>query len=286
MIWHKSKLVMAKQIVELPFIVSTDVKRPDKETQRFIRSHVMKGKNKGKLHHTKGKGTGSSTHARTTDDATETPKQGPSIWDYRPLGFIRTRVGSELAFVPFADEIDLSLAAPVIKCKLIALLQPSFACCFRTRSKLINAIQVTSISKAALFPLESCMELIEPPQASWVATLCTDAVYLNATIFAVQVYFDLLAGRELEPVSPLTPTYTPFSKTLRLLRERLGSEDEKLKLSDNTVMVVLILACHAHRLGQYSTARNHLVGLRRIIEMRGGIKDLKTRPKLLIETFR
>lgn len=51
-------------------------------------------------------------------------------------------------------------------------------------------------------------------------------------------------------------------------------------------MVVLILACHAHRLGQYSIAKNHMVGLRKIVDMRGGVAALKTRTKLLIEIFR
>ena len=150
----------------------------------------------------------------------------------------------------------------------------------------LTPYKVTTISKTPLFPLESCIDSAEPPQALWVKTLCTDAAYLNATIFSVQVYFDLLAGRDLEPVSPLTPTYTSFSKTVRLLRERLGDEDEQLKLSDNTVMVVLILACHAHRLGQYSVARNHMVGLRKIVDMRGGLATLKHSTKLLIEMFR
>lgn len=149
-----------------------------------------------------------------------------------------------------------------------------------------NAIQVTSLPKAALFPLESCIDSAEPTRASWVETLCNDAAYLNATIFSVQVYFDLIAGHDLEPVSPLTPTYTSFSKTLRLLRERLEDHDEQIKLSDNTVMVVLILACHAHRLGQYSIARNHMLGLRKLVDMRGGIALFKTKTKLMIEIFR
>jgi len=152
--------------------------------------------------------------------------------------------------------------------------------------RLANAFKVTSLPKGALFPLESCIDSPEPPRASWVETLCTDAAYLNATIFSVQVYFDLVAGHELEPVSPLTPTYTSFSKTLGLLRKRLEDHDEQMKSSDNTVMVVLILACHAHRLGQYSIAKNHMLGLRKLVDMRGGIAAFKTRTKLLIEIFR
>lgn len=150
----------------------------------------------------------------------------------------------------------------------------------------LTPYKVATISRAPLFPLEACIDSADTPQDLWIEILCTDAAYLNAITFSVQVYFDLLAGRDLEPVSPLTPTYTAFSKTVRLLRERLGDEDEQLKISDNTVMVVLILACHAHRLGQYSIARNHMLGLRKIVDMRGGIATLNGRTKLLIELFR
>lgn len=277
---------MMKQTVQLPFIVSTSGAKPDSKTQLFIRSHVMKGKNKGKADHIRRKGTMS---AARTGVAVNAESPGPTIWDYRPLGFIPKRVGSELSFIPFADEIDSSLAAPVVKCIHNGPLVPQTSALFCSRGICLesaNVLQVISVSKAPLFPLESCINFQEPPRASWVETLCTDAAYLNATIFSVQVYYDLLAGRDLEPVSPLTPTYTSFSKTVRFLRERLGDEDEQLKVSDNTVMVVLILACHAHRLGQYSTARNHMVGLRKIVNMKGGITALKTRTKLLIEIFR
>lgn len=279
---------MMKDTVELPFIVSTSVAKPDPKTQLFIRSHVMKGKNKGKAYHIRRKGTRTLARTGVAVDG-DSPRQGPTIWDYRPLGFIPKRVGSELAFIPFADEIDSSLAAPVVKCihngplnHQTSALFCSLGICLESA----NVIQVISVSKAPLFPLESCIDSAEPPRASWVETLCTDAAYLNATVFSVQVYYDLLAGRDLEPVSPLTATYTSFSKTVRLLRERLGDQDEQLKLSDNTVMVVLILACHSHRLVQYSIARNHMVGLRKIVDMRGGIAALNTRTKLLIEIFR
>lgn len=107
--------VTMKEAVELPFIVSTTVAKPDPKTREFIRSHVMKGKNKGKAYHIRRKGTRTSTRAGVPVDA-EPPGQIPTIWDYRPLGFIPKRVGSELSFVPFADEIDSSLEVPVVKC--------------------------------------------------------------------------------------------------------------------------------------------------------------------------
>lgn len=105
-----------KETVELPFIVSTGVAKPDSKTQLFIRSHVMKGKNKGKAYHIRRKGTRTSARTGVAVEA-DSPRQGPTIWDYRPLGFIPKRVGSELSFIPFAEEIESSLAAPVVKCK-------------------------------------------------------------------------------------------------------------------------------------------------------------------------
>lgn len=104
-----------KGTAELPFIVLASVAKPDSNTRKFIRSHVMKGKNKGKAYHIRRNGTRTSARAGVAVDA-EVPGQIPTIWDYRPLGFIPKRVGSELAFVPFADEIDSSLAVPVVKC--------------------------------------------------------------------------------------------------------------------------------------------------------------------------
>lgn len=103
------------ETTELPFIVLTTVTKPDPTAQSFIRSYVMKGRNKGKAYHLRRKGTRASARTGVAVDA-ESPGQGPTIWDYRPMGFIPKRVGSELAFVPFADEIDSSMAAPVIKC--------------------------------------------------------------------------------------------------------------------------------------------------------------------------
>lgn len=76
----------------------------------------MKGKNKGKSYRSQRKGSGNSMHAGVAAGEAEPPEQGPTISDYRPLGFIPKRVGSELSFVPFADEVESSLAVPVVKC--------------------------------------------------------------------------------------------------------------------------------------------------------------------------
>lgn len=81
----------------------------------------MKGKNKGKSYRTQRIGTENSMHAGVAVEV-EPPEHGRTIFDYRPLGFIPKRVGSELSFIPFADEVESSLAAPVVKCIITRLL--------------------------------------------------------------------------------------------------------------------------------------------------------------------
>lgn len=132
---------MMKEAVELPFIVSTTAEKPDPKTREFIRSHVMKGKNKGKAYHIRRKleGTRTSTRAGVPVDA-EPPGQIPTISDYRPLGFIPKRVGSELSFVPFADEIDSSLEVPVVKCNIRNPYSPRRQPCLTPEALVLNQL--------------------------------------------------------------------------------------------------------------------------------------------------
>ncbi|KUI67267.1 hypothetical protein VM1G_02890 [Cytospora mali] len=116
--------------------------------------------------------------------------------------------------------------------------------------------------------------------------MCSDAVYLNAMVFVYHTYINLAAGLELESLPPSSPANKYFPKTLRLLRERLADSSDNMKLSDSTVIVVLSLANHAHRLGQYEAARSHLGGLRKLVDLRGGISNFRRNPKLLLEMFR
>jgi hypothetical protein len=77
-----------------------------------------------------------------------------------------------------------------------------------------------------------------------------------------------------------------FMKTIRLLRERLLLEEEQAKFSDSTVLVVLTLAMIAHHIGEYKSAKHHLEGLRKIVNLRGGLDSFRHNSKLLIEILR
>lgn len=62
-----------------------------------------------------------------------------------------------------------------------------------------------------------------------------------------------------------------------LLRERLPDDDDILKISDPTVSVVAKLESATHMNGEHLTARKQMEGLRRMLDLRGGIQTfLKT----------
>lgn len=80
-------------------------------------------------------------------------------------------------------------------------------------------------------------------------------------------------------------TLPHFLKTLRLLRERLLHEDDQA-LTTPTVSAILALAAHAHFVGDSESAKHHLGGLRKIVNLRGGVATFGDNAKLLVEILR
>lgn len=136
------------------------------------------------------------------------------------------------------------------------------------------------------------MFLLEPrvdfgnERMTWHEVIATDAAYLNAAVFSSIAYFDFLNGAD--PIANhLSPVcYKHMAKSLRLLRTRLSGKDDSAKISDATTRVVLLLATIYCRMGQYETAASHMRGLRKIVDLRGGITRLRGTSKLLLEIFR
>lgn len=76
-----------------------------------------------------------------------------------------------------------------------------------------------------------------------------------------------------------------FQKGLQLFRERLFGEDDKAKISDSTIGIVLKLATAAPFIGDYQASEQHMEGLRRIVDLRGGLDVFKGK-LLLVEMLR
>lgn len=162
------------------------------------------------------------------------------------------------------------------------------------------------MAKQVMFLLEPHVSFHDGPRAAsraasqWALLPCSDAAYLNAVAYAHHFYRDLAAGRRAQDIRPPRAAHVHLARSLRLLRERLSSsssdEDEdadadadagaRLRLSDSTLQAILTLAGHAVRLGQHGAAGDHLGGVRRIVDLRGGVARFRGNPKLLVEIFR
>ncbi|KAI1390318.1 uncharacterized protein F4822DRAFT_428656 [Hypoxylon trugodes] len=246
----------------LPFIVSTSTKKADPELRKFIRSHVMVGKNRGKTLGPRAKRDKKSKEPDTTTEKSDVTSSMDDIYIENrillsaSLRAIPKRVGTNTSFIQFADTVEQSA---------------------------INTImEFSSQAKKAMFPLETCINF-GPKDLAYIEALTIDAAYLHAMAFSTQIYFDLRPGRQDRKSS----AYMHVAKTLQLLRERLDNAELDISKSwFTTTAVIMCLAFYAHVMGEVQTARHHMQGLRKIVDMKGELSALRGNIKQLLEMFR
>ncbi len=143
---------------------------------------------------------------------------------------------------------------------------------------------VANIAKDVLFPLASCVDFPSQPQTHLMA-MTIDPVYLHSVVFSVQLYFDLASSRSNHCAKHKTSQH--LVTTLQLLQKRLSNDEHlELRVADTTFQVVLALWTHAYASDDMETARKHMRGLRKMVDVRGGLEALESRPKLLLELLR
>lgn len=118
---------------------------------------------------------------------------------------------------------------------------------------------------------------------SYFDLLKFDATYYHLTLFAAEAFIDTVLGRQNLQLNNKATRH--FVIGVQLLREKLLLGDEDIKISDSTIRVILLLATGAHHKGDYVTAKKHMDGLRKIIDLRGGATVFRYK-KLLQEMAR
>jgi hypothetical protein len=237
----------------LPFVVFTDKSRPDAETRKFIRSYVMLGKNRRKT-------PLRSSNDNTVEQAYSVPSTGKVLHTQGSrirtgLPVIPGKVGSDLSTIQFADNVEIGVMETVIR--------------------------FSSIAKQTLFPLSRYV-MFKRKEENWIEPLGFDPLYLHAIIFSTHQYFESVRGGTIAPNRRIA---IHLHKTLRLLRDRLSGDNDQVRLSPCTAAVVMTLAAHAHFISDSASSKHHLLGLQKIVQLRGGIASFSDH-KLAIELLR
>ncbi|KAH7011900.1 hypothetical protein EDB80DRAFT_713134 [Ilyonectria destructans] len=220
------------------FIVSTPSQRRSQDHQRLVRSHVTRGRGRRKGHH--------PLPSWMNKGAEEQPQPQPN--QRQDLSSclipIPNRVGSEFAWVQFPEVMQPYMLQDILT--------------------FLTAVQ------GGLYPTGMCLET-EPEDSDWVGSLMTDPVYLHSMLFSSEALLDESLGRGR---SVLTQFH--LVKTLRLLQERISIPNDPLAISDQTIMTVVTLALAAQIFGDRAGLENHMQGLTRMVNLRGGFGTLRT----------
>ncbi|KAI2602160.1 hypothetical protein GGR54DRAFT_625575 [Hypoxylon sp. NC1633] len=238
--------------VMMPFIVSLDVGKADPATRKLIRSHARRGKFKKRGRPAEDhRGSGRITMTGSTQASQVLLEDVITL--YTPL--LPGRIGSNLYFVEFTDEIETST--------------------------LLKMAKVSTVAGRIVFPLKAAIGF-SADSTEWNSPFGLDIATLHITAFAVQGFIDKVLRREgsLNPAA-----IRHLQKGLTILRGRLLGDDDDIKISDSTIGVVLKLASTAHFDGDYQVSKQHIEGLRKMIDLRGGLGVLRGK-RLLAEVLR
>ncbi|KAL2135127.1 hypothetical protein VTI74DRAFT_9720 [Chaetomium olivicolor] len=237
----------AEDLHSAPLIISTSLAKPDLKTRKFIRSHVMRGKNTGKFR--------SSKEFLVSPIPVAVEDQGPPRKPKSVLQNPGARAGREIVWVvltPRKVASELSLLG------------------FDTEThpySLDLIYQALTVVKPSTYALHDITTKIPQDNLFCIANFSHHPGILHSTLFAVQAFRDLRSGGSYGTVARFH-----LSKALTHLQRSFDDREEAIKLS--TMAVVTALAMAAVIAGDLTTAARHMDGLQRILQLRGGIESL------------
>ncbi|CAG8954215.1 hypothetical protein HYFRA_00005835 [Hymenoscyphus fraxineus] len=230
------------------FVISTGpVEKHNAEVRKLIRTHVMLGKNRGRVLPPRKKKNKVAVASLSEKPLSESVTTSPRNF------------GSDLCAVRFADTV--------------------------TPEAVTSILRFSSIIKGILYPLEKCI-FFDRRADVWVTPLATDPAYLHIVIFSSQYYFNNILPKQSGYGTITFRRSTHLSKSVKLLRERLADGEGVEKISNTTTAVIMSLAGHAFMMGDMKSARNHIEGLYKVFALRGGVASYQGAAKLLVEVLR
>ncbi|KAH7142113.1 hypothetical protein EDB81DRAFT_691592 [Dactylonectria macrodidyma] len=231
---------------------------PDRESKRLMRRHVMKGKNAGKTFHRRSRPGLASRQSNTTLAPSSSSlylsrhlDKQTSRWDW---GCLPTNaIGRNLGSVLFTCSLPVKVTT--------------------TSQKIIH--QFFNFTADRIYPVRLGISL-DDAKYMWLRVLFSDEATYQCNISLMAASNEVfLGGGDSSPKA-----FYHLSRTLSLVQKRLERPDA---LSDSTIGIVLSLISHESIRQEHASAKVHVDGLRRMVELRGGLSQLEGNIPLLLK---
>lgn len=136
------------------------------------------------------------------------------------------------------------------------------------------------LDKHGVYPYEICLD-VNPVERGWFPYMISDVCCLHSMMFSVQAFTEGALHKQLSRLACLH-----YAKTLQLLQARLNEFDQTFAISDSTIMVVFLLASAAELMEDFAAVANHIKGLEKIVNLRGGVRALNTHNNIQVKVCR
>ncbi|KAF4950070.1 hypothetical protein FSARC_13304 [Fusarium sarcochroum] len=276
------------------FVSSDAAGKPALESRKFIRSHVMRGKNTKRRVElinslTPPESADDTSQGSNQDDVEEVDRSSlsvvahftdDSLWT---AGHVHSR--RERAWVQ-SPSLLAHLIKPPSDLQLF-----NYATPLDENSRYLIYRFLTTI-KDTLYPAEWCFDT-DRERTCWFRWLLEDPAYLHGILFMLSAFQDLVTRRITkgggnheggwdDEFSP--STRNRLRKTIMLLQDKI--DDREKQLEDTTSAVIIMLAMMADAMEDAQAFEAHSNGLRRIVRMRGGLEAYSNNRQLQIKLCR
>ena len=137
-----------------------------------------------------------------------------------------------------------------------------------------------TLDKNRIYPYQICLD-VNPVERGWFPYMLSDVCCLHSMMFSVRAFVEGTSPNQLSRAACLH-----YAKTLQILQARLNELDQKLAISDATIMVIFVLSSAAELMGDFATVANHIKGLEKIVSLRGGVRALSIHNNLHVKVCR
>lgn len=270
------------------FVTATPRGQPAAEDRKLIRSHVMRGKNTRKRRPLGRLNVGAAAailagldpEELVRDETSPEESHGSQNGHEMPCtdGFtwcgelsLIPRAASVFDFVTFPEEIDVNARGMLCTCRSLHPRIDAY-----TLIDMFFDADFTHL-KGTMYPIAR-YSFSDAADAYWFHWTQVDLAYLHSILFTTSFFYDTLTGQKSESTK-----YHSY-RAIRQLNKQLA--DSKTALLDSTTTVVMSMALVAACFGDLESAHVHFAGLKRIIDLRGGIASYRSRPLLQAKLYR